>query len=40
MVQRRDLRSVTDSVYPLQRIVEAHRYVERGTKAGDVIIAL
>lgn len=40
MVKRGELRSIMDSMHPLERIVEAHRYVERGTKAGDVIIAL
>lgn len=40
MVQRGELRSVIDRVTPLEQIVAAHRYVEQGTKTGDVIIAL
>lgn len=34
------LRGVIDRTYPLDRITEAHRYVEQGTKAGDVIITI
>lgn len=40
MVQRGEVRSIISRVQPLEQIVEAHRYVERGIKAGDVIIAL
>lgn len=31
---------VTDRVYPLDRIVEAHRYVESGHKTGNVAISI
>lgn len=34
------LRGVIDRTYPLAQIAEAHRYVETGTKAGDVIISI
>jgi NADPH:quinone reductase-like Zn-dependent oxidoreductase len=34
------LRAVIDRSYLLEQIAEAHRYVETGTKAGDVIIAI
>ncbi|HZY69285.1 MAG TPA: NAD(P)-dependent alcohol dehydrogenase [Devosia sp.] len=34
------LRAVIDRTYPLSQIAEAHRYVETGTNAGDVIIAI
>lgn len=34
------LHAVIDRTYPLAEIAEAHRYVERGTKAGDVIIEI
>ena len=34
------LRPVTDRVFPLEQIVEAHRYVEREVKAGDVVVAM
>jgi NADPH:quinone reductase-like Zn-dependent oxidoreductase len=34
------LHGVIDRTYPLAEIAEAHRYVELGTKAGDVIISI
>ena len=34
------IRAVTDRVFPLSQIVEAHRYVEREVKAGDVVVAM
>ena len=34
------LRAVTDRVFPLHKIVEAHRYVEREVKAGDVVVTM
>jgi NADPH:quinone reductase-like Zn-dependent oxidoreductase len=40
MVEAGVLRAVIDRTYPLAQIAEAHRYVEMGTKAGDVIVAI
>lgn len=40
LVEQRKLRAVIDSVYPLEEVVEAHRYVERGHKRGSVILTI
>ncbi|MFW5687958.1 MAG: NAD(P)-dependent alcohol dehydrogenase [Spirochaetota bacterium] len=38
LVESGEIRVVVDSEYPLERIVEAHRYVETGHKHGNVLV--
>ena len=35
-----EIRPVIDRCYPLQELVEAHRYVDEGHKRGNVVIAV
>ena len=40
LLARGELRSVIDSVFPFDRIVDAHRRVDTGHKTGNVVVAI
>jgi len=40
LVEQEKISAVIDSIYPLEKMAEAHKYVEKGHKRGNVIVTI